>query len=520
MNTNSFESGEGSYRLGDFVATLFRHKKKAVLLPLCIFAMGTLVLLFAPRTYRSEAKLFMQVGRESVNLDPTATTGDTISLQSSGRVNEIVTAIDMLRSRGVIEGVVDRLGEDVVLGKGGVGDDTSNFFSDFVSNTVGRLVQLVRSIDPISDREKAIITIGRNLNVQAEHNSTLIAVGYDAKTPELAQRVAQTLVEVYRLEHLRIHQTSGSKAFFEQQHASLSEHLDQTVNKLREAKNRMHIVSIGSRRGSLENRLSAIENSRYESLQQRSASLAQIADMKKQLSAVPERMVSMEVTLPNTGTDLLRSQLYDLQVLMLDQEAKFAEDHPSLQATRKQLKKAEAMLAKEDPARHETTSDVNPNHRSISLSLAVEESSLAGIEARVAKLDEHRELVLAQMNELNDYEIEIDSLQRATQMAQTDFFRSAENLEKARTDQELDNERISNVIVAQASTLSKKPVNPNKLLVGALTLILAFASTISMVFLCEKLNENIYTEQQLEESLQLPVLGTIPNKRSYAKVSA
>ena len=519
MNTDSFESEGGNYRLNDFITTIFRHKKKATLLPLAVLSLGVLILLYAPRTYRSETKLFMQVGRESVNLDPTATTGDTISLQASGRANEIVSAIDMLRSRGVVEKVVDRLGPDVVLGHGGVGEEQGNFFSDLMNHTIGRLVQLVKNIDPISDREKAIITIGRNLDVEAEHDSTLIAVSYDAKTPELAQQVAQTLVEVYRLEHLRIHQTNGSKEFFEQQHQLLSKHLDETVDKLRKAKNRMHLVSIESRRGSLENRMSTIENSRYEALQQKSASLAQIADMKKQLAAMPERVVAQEVTLPNTGTDLLRSQLYDLQVLMLDQEAKYAEDHPSLQATRKQLKKAEAMLALEEPDRRETTSNVNPNYRTIALSLAIEESKLAGVEARIAKLNEQRDLVLQEMSQLNDYEIEIDQLQRETQLAQTDFFRSADNLEKARIDQELDNERISNVIVAQAPTMSRKPVNPNKLLVGALTLVLAFSSTISVVFLSEKLNENIYTEQQLEESLHVPVLGTIPNKRSYAKVT-
>src|SRR5580692_11198869 len=36
---------------------------------------------FAPTYYGSEAKLFVRLGRESIGLDPTATTGQTISVQ-------------------------------------------------------------------------------------------------------------------------------------------------------------------------------------------------------------------------------------------------------------------------------------------------------------------------------------------------------------------------------------------------------------------------------------------------------
>jgi uncharacterized protein involved in exopolysaccharide biosynthesis len=85
--TRRADKGSGALRV------LLRHWKKVLVIPLLSMGLGLAVIFFFPRTYRSEAKLFLQVGRESVGLDPTATTGQTISLMQSGREDEVKAAI-------------------------------------------------------------------------------------------------------------------------------------------------------------------------------------------------------------------------------------------------------------------------------------------------------------------------------------------------------------------------------------------------------------------------------------------
>ena len=70
----------------------------------------------APRKYRSEAKLFVRVGKETVTLDPTATMGQTISIYEA-RETELNSVADVLGSRSVLELVVDRLGAETILGR-------------------------------------------------------------------------------------------------------------------------------------------------------------------------------------------------------------------------------------------------------------------------------------------------------------------------------------------------------------------------------------------------------------------
>ena len=99
MNEQVFTANSDSpYAQSDLVFVLLRHKKK-VLVFFCL-TMGIVVgfLWLAPRKYQSEAKLFVRLGRESVTLDPTATTGQTVAVNES-RTSEINSVLEILKSR-------------------------------------------------------------------------------------------------------------------------------------------------------------------------------------------------------------------------------------------------------------------------------------------------------------------------------------------------------------------------------------------------------------------------------------
>src|SRR5205823_100631 len=161
-----------------------RHKRIVIWGPLGAVLLGSLVFLFAPRTYRSEARIFLRVGRESVGLDPTVSTGQTMTLQQSDRKDEVKSAIEVLKSRGIIGQAVDKLGAGIVLG--GSPDAKGIGLGDIVLAPLHALMWLVKSVDPVSDREAAIVCVERHLYVNAERESTVIVVEYDAESPKLA----------------------------------------------------------------------------------------------------------------------------------------------------------------------------------------------------------------------------------------------------------------------------------------------------------------------------------------------
>ncbi len=77
--------------LRDLVRVFFRHKGK--IFAWCLLVLGGLAaaILVLPRKYASDARLFVRLGRESVTLDPTATTGQMIQVLES-RENQMNSA--------------------------------------------------------------------------------------------------------------------------------------------------------------------------------------------------------------------------------------------------------------------------------------------------------------------------------------------------------------------------------------------------------------------------------------------
>src|SRR4051794_26215939 len=98
----------------DISLILFRHKKKILTSFVLVLALAVAAIVFWPRNYSSEARLFVQVGRESVSLDPTATTGQVMPIAVS-RETEVNSVLEMLRSRVMIEKLVDEIGPDAIL---------------------------------------------------------------------------------------------------------------------------------------------------------------------------------------------------------------------------------------------------------------------------------------------------------------------------------------------------------------------------------------------------------------------
>ena len=498
---------------------LFRHKKKALLLPLAILSLGALIIFFAPRTYKSQAKLFLQIGRESVGIDPSAQTGQQmISLQQQGRDTEVNSAIDLMTSRGVIAKVVDRIGIDYVKRGGPAGKGEPNPVSQAISGVLGSVITAIKSIDPVSRREEAIIKLEKNLYATAERDSTLVNLSYGAESPTGAKKILETLIDVYQEEHLRIHRNTGSFAFFEEREGLLRTQLEGAMERLRLAKNEIGVASIGARRDNLESQLQVIQLAAYTAETERSAAAASLADMKQQIADMPERLVSSKKEIPNEGADLLREQLYQLQMREMDLKARYNDSHPLIIAISSQVKAAKEIVDDQEPTREETTDDINPIRRQISLAMKQRESMVAGLEARMEMLGEQENLINHDLKKNNADDIRLIQLERDKSLLDKTYFQCAENLEQARIGEALEANQVSSISIAQEATFTEKPVSPSKLLVGLGSIFLAFAGTAATLLGLEQLNDKLRSEAAVEEATGVPVLTSVPDNGVQGRV--
>src|SRR3954462_5618935 len=98
----------------DVFQLLFRHKNKVVFCFAVTMSLAVAIICCWPRKYKSESKLLVRLGRETVMLDPTATTRQIMPVSVS-RETEVNSVLEMLRSRIMIEKLVDELGPDAIL---------------------------------------------------------------------------------------------------------------------------------------------------------------------------------------------------------------------------------------------------------------------------------------------------------------------------------------------------------------------------------------------------------------------
>src|SRR5262249_52624670 len=161
--------------------------------------------------------LVIRVGRESVGLDPTATTGQTIMLQKT-QEDEVNSALDILNSRQILQRVVDTVGAKRILDKVPSGDKSSDDSSSGGPLAWANwLMRSVRLADPASDTDLPIRRLNSRIKVAAPKQSTIITVGYSASSPELAHDVVDAITSAFLEEHVRLNQSDGSLQFFAEQ---------------------------------------------------------------------------------------------------------------------------------------------------------------------------------------------------------------------------------------------------------------------------------------------------------------
>lgn len=474
-------------RIGEHLDSARKNRVKLLLFNAAVLLLALLAIFFFPRKYLSEAKIWIKLGRENSRLDPTASTGKTISIQENDREDEIKSVIDILGSRGVVTATVEQLSPAVVLGDEPLPDAEegssrgSNPVTEFAKGMFGSVVGLVKLIDPVSEKEEAIQEILDSLSVEAERKSNVVSVSYEAETPALAQAIVQGLVDAYKEKHNRIHATEGSRSFFGEQRQVLEDRVSDASEELRAAKDRIGIASIGGQQAILEDQLSHVQRIKLDTVQQLTESKARINQLNLLMEEHPLKIASEERSVPNTGRDMIRSRLYDLQVQRMELEAKMT-NHPKLKIIKQQEQEAREELAQQTTTeRKEKTESLNQIHQMLLSDLAKVQTAEAGLEAKLNSLNAQESAILERITQLNEADIEVRKLERALQLAINNHMTYEENFEDARVDEALNQSTISNIGLAQPPTFQEKPVSPSKVLFGLIALMIMFMGSAGII---------------------------------------
>ena len=508
--------------LESYLEIFRRHRVKALGCFLLISTFTFLLLLITPGTYESEGIFFLRLGRESVSLDPTATTGDTVNISNS-REFEINTVKEVLQTSGVINSVVERLGTARILNdeKGLAKTYEQPGIQNWLKYRLAQLRQSVRRNGRGTEEELAAKVVTKGLDVRATPRTSVVSVSCSAETPELARDMADAVLAAYVDTHLDMHQTNGSEEFFAEQNRLAKTKLDYAQERIRQLKNDAGMLTVKGLQDQLQFQLNQIEQQQLSVSAKLAASSAEVEELKASIKSLPERVTTLETSgLPNQARDSMRNELYRLEILLQELTAKQTDQHPRVIATRKQIEEARKILENAPDQRTQEATDVNPTHQKLIYDLARQTALKKSYERESEELIAQRTNLVQRVAEANSIGMEVESWERMELLAEESFKSYAEKLEQARITAQLERDQISNVNILQAPTVSSRPSGPNKPLLLIAGLLLATLSSFLLVAGCELLNKRVMKPEDAEGLLEIPVFISLPRvSRKHASLN-
>ena len=513
--------------LHDVRRALARHNLKSLTFFLAIAAAAAAATVLLPKEYRSEGKLFVRLGRENSTLDPTATlTQEPVVNVPQSRDNEINSIVEMLRSRALLEKVVERFGVPRCPGRGGT---TLGWRGSLAIRLVApghRRSARGRPPGPSIAAEARRLEGARSARdgcprphrprgclggPQVEHRRVVV----QGAVARAAQAVAGKLIELYLEEHARMNRPRRSLEFFVEQTERSRRDLARGESELRDLKTATGLTSPPDQRQSLVKRIARLEDELLDAESARAVSASRCRTLRQELAGLPDRhVVSQTAGVGNEGTDRMRDQLYALEVRKEEAASKLTGEHPRMQQIEGQLAASRAIVNVQEPTRTHVVTATNRLHEETHLSLLQEEPVLAALQAKAVALGGQLAAVRSELKDFNENELRIANLQREIELDQANYRKYSANLEQARIDQALEDQRISNISVFQPASYEPKPVRPRKMIILLLGLATGLFGAVATALVAEQLDHRLRTPDDVERKLDLPVLGTVPRLRA------
>jgi uncharacterized protein involved in exopolysaccharide biosynthesis len=363
----------------------------------------------------------------------------------------------------------------------------------------------------VAPRDLAVQKLQQSMALDHSKRSSVITVAATADSAARARDILQEMINAFLKRHLQINRTAGSYSFFVEQSQLLEQKMKDAAEQLRNAKNESGIVSIEGERSILQEQINGTEKALRDAETGFAATAAKIAAMHDALAELPERVITQDVSgNPNVGADYMRDELYKLQIREQELLSKFTTEHPLVQAVHRQVEDAVKIMEGQPLERTQTTLALNPAWQQLDLELLREEPRGKSLSSEVAELKQQRGRLQVRLRDLNDHEVGISELERRVSTLEQSTRAYAANLEQARIDQALAEDRITNVNVAQSPTFVSKPSSPRTTLILAAGFAAAFVGAIGLAMVVELTSQTFATPGDVEESLGLPVLISVP----------
>ena len=484
--------------LRDFLNVLFKRKVQILLFFCITFGMVAIGTFAMQPLYEATSQILVKIGRENLYV-PTVPNSGNSPVVTVHREEQVNSEIEILRGR--------TLGEEVVKAL-----DPKAIYKELKNEPSGILAFVLGSRTRLSPVETAVLKLSKDLTVEAVKKANVIQISYRNSNPIVAATVVNTLVEFYLQRHLEVFKSPESYNFFEEQSRFLKEKLTHSEDNLKDFKGKHHLTSLPEQKSLLLKEASDLRTALNQTMSQGAETQHRLDQLRMQLRKVPKTVVQgNEIDHNPYIISSLQARLVELELKQKELTTKYSDENHLVQNVKEDIAMVRRTLDDQEKKVYgKSRSGMNTTYQRIEEDLFKNEAELKALTAKQKaqsdQLSEHQN----QLNKLNGIEVELNHLEREVEVNRQNFRLYLAKFEESRISDAMDSEKIANVSIIEPARIPLKPAKPNVLLNLALGFLLGGIGGLGLAFFREYLDDTLERPEQIEKTLQVPVLASVP----------
>ncbi|MEP6911131.1 MAG: Wzz/FepE/Etk N-terminal domain-containing protein [bacterium] len=493
---NPGKSNQAKISVRDIANVLFRHKL-LICATFLVVALGSgLVAFLMPNEYESRMKILVKNTRSDVPITPERTTGaGGTPIVNEVSENQINSEIELLTSEDLLKQVVTECGL---------------YKTD--SSILARLGFKEVNRTQAAQVEEAGRRLAKDLVITAVKKANIIDVKYSSSSPQTAAAVLRKLQDLYLEKHLKLHRPPGTYDFFKTKAAEYEGELQAAEKERSKFQQSMNVISLTQQKEQTVQKLAEAKSKLMETTAYLREVNDRIAKVEQQLQHLQPSIVTQSRTLPNQySAERLNTLMVELQNRRTQLLTKFRADDRLVKEVDQQIKTTRAAL---DKATKETATEqstgLNPLRQTLETELARGRVDQAGTQGRHEMLVGQVAQYEAQLSRLESSTAPYEDLNRKVKQSEESYQLYKQKEEESRITDELDQNKITNVSVAEAPAQPQLPSRPNRPLNFILGIVLGALLSIGSVFIAELMRDTVLTPRELEVLTGKKVLVSVP----------
>ena len=518
-------SNESFLTLRDILKVLFKRKALIITVTLVATVTATVVVLLKPPVYESAAQILVRRSIPELE-EPSANPGERGSQTFFRQINqadEMNTAISVLKSRDLVESVMDQLQltpeqfdkvpdfrRYIRIAWNGCRDTGSYLWRE-----TKYLLHLSRrpTAEEIASlkQEQFVNKVLKAIIVEQIPDSDVLRIGIRMNDPAHARKFSHLYSEMALAWHFEKFRQTGNLSFFQTQADQSSDELAKLEKDLATMRHDMNLIGIAERR-------TLIIESRFQFEARLNTVLANLAANHAGMRRIGMLLTNEPATATltrETSINPLHQQVVDkigdLELRRVSDAGKLSPQSRTLRDMDDTLDGWKSHLT-QIPEQQEISvvEGLNSVHQSLrqkQVDLAAESASLSA-EAEVL-----RQRIVAydhDLDNLNDGAYKVSDLERRIAAREAVYAQYLRNSEQARVSEAKQQARMANLNIVQSAALPVRPVKPRKLFSILLSAGAALLVSLAWAFAREMNDTSFENEQQVLSALALEPWTTLP----------